>query len=324
MARPVAARLSPALLLALPLGLAVLSGCFSNSSVPELEASPAPVAAAEARFDESTGAVDGLVRDDELQGLAGAKVQIRELEVLTTSAEDGRFSFSFVPPGRYTLEAQKLGFEQTTLSIRIEPGQVLQARLELQPIPVVKVYRSVSMWNGHVTCSVGFSAGTYPVAGNLGFFSEECGHGVQNPATREVIGRNPNNKIDWGWLLTKDADVLNLRTILIELDWTPASAAAQQLALHVAHDFVCTPGCTGSPTYCDVFSNYGKAPVRCQIDNGTLGVKKESQLPWRMTARVWAAPSLPPNVVLEQDFTMYRTYFYGDPMPQGYTAIPAE
>jgi len=43
-----------------------------------------------------------------------------------------------------------------------------------------------------------------------------------------------------------------------------------------------------------------------------------------MTARAWGAQvgaTELPNIVLEQRFKMYRTEFYGDSMPDGYSAI---
>jgi hypothetical protein len=78
----------------------------------------------------------------------------------------------------------------------------------------------------------------------------------------------------------------------------------------------------GGVNYCDTDNN-GPPVQRCQIDD--LKIKDPAtQLPWDMTARAWGAPVAAtevPNIVLEQSFTMYRTEFFGLPMPEGFSAI---
>ncbi|MBI2078154.1 MAG: carboxypeptidase regulatory-like domain-containing protein [Euryarchaeota archaeon] len=90
-----------------------LAGCASSSSGTPAEASVAP--ASPPQYDDSTGAVVGVVTDDEAVPVAGAEVGIAgegHTQTTTTDAM-GAFTLSRIPPGGYQLFAQRLGFEST-------------------------------------------------------------------------------------------------------------------------------------------------------------------------------------------------------------------
>lgn len=297
--------------------LGLFSGCVgSNDGAPDAapgDESP-PAVADPGEYDDATGALSGIVTDTELVPLGGATLTLQEASVETESAQDGSFSFSRVPPGSYALLAVKLGYTSSGQRVTVEAGrEATGVKVTLDPLPVVEPYSLVSFFTGYVVCSIG--------QGGVGY-SEECGEGLQTDYG--TYGKNPNNKIDWKFNITT---VENLETVYLEMDWKPASAAASKLAFHVAHGFVCTPSCGSKITYCSVGTNQGPPVLHCEIEGDTLRSQiknPEKDLPWDITARVWAStkPATEgPTIVLDQAVQMYRTEFYGTPMPDLYTAV---
>jgi hypothetical protein len=296
----------------------VLAGCVSSSgadtAAPAAGAAPAgsDVSAAPAEFTEETGAVSGTVTTSDLQPIANAEVGMDGSHWTALSAADGSFSFSKIPPGDYIVEAGQLGYDVAQRAVRVEAGRVTNGvSIALEPIPVSEAYAQTYLFNGFITCSVGYAL----------VLSEECGQGLQTPVG--TFGTDPNNHIDWRFNLTT---VENLDSLYLELTWRPGSAAAQQLAFNVAHGFTCTPDCgaTTGPTYCGAFENFGRPVQKCRITVDDLQISSASKMPWDITGRAWAAPSPQtdmPNIVLQQAFTMFRTEFYGDAMPNGFSAV---
>jgi hypothetical protein len=82
----------------------------------------------------TTGDLRGTVVTDSTNGLAGASLNVVELGRTTLSGDGGRFQFSALPAGTYTLIAQRLGFEAAHAEITIQPGRVLEIDVELQRI----------------------------------------------------------------------------------------------------------------------------------------------------------------------------------------------
>jgi hypothetical protein len=304
MLRPI----SLSLLIVLSATLAGCAGGPDEATNQDTSHSVAPPA----EFDETTGAIRGVVLDPELLPVADAQVQLDQDDFETTTAADGSFSLSHVPPGTYTLYVAKLGYESVARATEVTAGRLTEdVSFTLEPLPVVEPFSRVEKFEGFITCSIGYEA----------VLSEECGQGLQTPVG--TFGRDPNNRIDWAFNVTTTE---NLVAIYLELDWDAATAAAQQLAFNVAHGFTCIPSCGADITYCGAFDNFGQAVQSCHLETGDLGIDDPAtQLPWDITARAWAAPSPatdPPNIVLQQSFTMYRTEFYGLGMTEGYSAVP--
>lgn len=89
--------------------VAVLAGCVTGEA-PPADASPQPSdVAPPGDFDDTTGAVRGLVTDPELQPIVRAQVALQGTAYATETAQDGSFSFSHVPPGDYPLIVGALG-----------------------------------------------------------------------------------------------------------------------------------------------------------------------------------------------------------------------
>jgi hypothetical protein len=290
----------------------MIAGCIAEE--PSVRAASGsdngPVSAPAGEVDESTGALAGLIIDEELQPIPGAEAGLFETDFVASAASDGSFSFSLVPPGDYLLLVGALGHASRSLVVSIVAGEVTTTKVTLANVPIAAPRAELFLFNGYITCTIGA----------FGALSEECGQGLQTDVG--TFGTNPNNKIDYRWNVT---DVTNLQDTVLELDWQPGSAAASQLTLYVAHGFKCTPSCTadGGELYCGT-DNHGPPAQLCVIDDLEID-DPTSDLPWDMTARAWGAPvgaTEVPNIVLEQAFVMYRTEFYGEGMPRDYTAIP--
>lgn len=294
-----------------------LGGCLGNDGANVGQSTTDPGTAPTGTFSETTGAIRGFVTDLELSPIVGALVGLQGTELETRTAADGSYQFSELEPGPYTVLAARFGYEPGQQSVTVAAGELTRnIDFRLEPIPVTDPRLKTEIFDGLITCSVG----------TAGLISEECGTGLGTPVG--TFGGNPNNKIDWNFNITNDV-YEDLNAVFIELDWEPQTAAAQQLGLHVAHGFVCTPGCDDDRKYCDVFANYGPPVQTCTVAADNLGIgeiEDGDELEWSMTARAWAAPSgltEAPNIVLEQKFTMYRTYFWDMDVPEGFTAVPS-
>jgi hypothetical protein len=290
----------------------LVAGC-TGAQAPAT-ANPVPTRAPDGQFNDDTGAIVGQVVDPEFLPVADAELLVLGTDLRTRTALDGSFSISFVPPGNHKLVAAKLGYHSGQAQVKVEAGQKTDlVEVVLTPLPVLQPRMVLDQFTGLITCSIGVPS----------LLSEECGTGVGTPVGH--FGANDRNKIDWRFNVTT---LEGLTSIFLELDWVPQSAAATKLGFNVAHNFKCTPSCSGTPRYCNVFQNYGPPVLTCHIAADKLGIKNpETELPWDITARAWAAPvkatdNPPVNVVLEQTFTMYRTEFYDMEKPQDYTAVP--
>lgn len=133
-----------------------LSGCVGGSSKSSETAGPAeaPPTARPAEISDETGGVEGTVLDPELVPVAGAQVAIAELNVETVSAQDGRFSFSQVAPGTYTLFALKLGYESAAKKIPVVAGEVTPVQVTIAPLPITEPYSVLMSAKGVLGCAV--------------------------------------------------------------------------------------------------------------------------------------------------------------------------
>jgi hypothetical protein len=107
------------------LGAALLAATFA----------PLPLAAQETS-DEKLNFLGVVV--DRVTGtpIVGAYVEIVERDAGTYTDAQGRFKFSRVRPGTYSLKVQQLGYTEGASTVRVEAGSGL-VRVELQPDPVM-------------------------------------------------------------------------------------------------------------------------------------------------------------------------------------------
>jgi hypothetical protein len=131
-----------------------LSGCVGGSS-ERGEAQSAPIPAAQpAKFDETTGGIEGLVHDDSLLPVAGAQVGIGGLPNVppVLSDEAGRFSFSLLPEGKYPIFVNKLGYEATAKQVAVTAGQIVSLDITITAIPIREGYYATTPITGLFGC----------------------------------------------------------------------------------------------------------------------------------------------------------------------------
>jgi hypothetical protein len=140
---------------------------------------------------ESTGVIRGVVVDQAINPLAGARVEVTGLQRNTTTDGNGRFGFDDLAPGDYFLSASKPGYtdiQQTALVVAgvEEPKAV---RIMLQAVPGSLPYFVPYSYTGFVSCSFKaanyvFRAGDCDPTGALGYRDRDDSHPVfvaENP-----------------------------------------------------------------------------------------------------------------------------------------------
>ncbi len=80
------------------------------------------IAAVSHGFAQNSGKITGKVTIDNNTPLHGAEVQITQLGRSTHTDEDGKYEFSDVPPGRYTILVHMEGFADASKPVIVTPG----------------------------------------------------------------------------------------------------------------------------------------------------------------------------------------------------------
>lgn len=129
----------------------LLSGCLGDAGTAE---NSALESFSVAEYDDTTGALAGLVLDDALQPVPEVLL-VLDGRLETISGPDGTFGFSRVPPGEYELVAAKEGFEQSQRLVLVEVQQITQVRVTLIPVGAALAYHETKIGTSFVGCGVG-------------------------------------------------------------------------------------------------------------------------------------------------------------------------
>src|ERR1700733_9523770 len=94
--------------------------------------------------DSGTGTITGTVRDQAKSPLAGATITATKLDDDTAqtalSGSDGAYKLSSVPPGMYSVMAEKVGLAQVVVSsLQVSVGATATADFTLVPLHTVPV-----------------------------------------------------------------------------------------------------------------------------------------------------------------------------------------
>lgn len=286
-------------IVALLMPAAALAGCIGD------EGSTAQGGPADVSPGEDTGVVRGMVTTDEQTPLAGALVALVDADRENVTDDAGRFVLADVPAGSYTLAVQKLGFESAAQKVEVQAGQTAELSVELAAIQVVEPYQETFIFDGHFTCQMGLIIVTIVT----GCGTTDSGTALGN------ITVDPNEKN-----IFHQPGRPGLLTVVGEMVWTQAAAfAATELDLDLYRGWYCDP-------FCNVDEDYGNAegpsPVVLvaedfdDIEDKTVNIQH--------VASVDSSSDDPPFViiVLQQDFTLYSTHFFGEPAPDGFAARP--
>jgi carboxypeptidase family protein len=280
--------------------LLVLSGC-SGGAKPQTTPT---TSALEPSASAGRGSIAGEVLDEEQRPIEGANVGLLGTPHETQTDAAGKFTFNDLDPGEYDLAIGVLGYESLRRNVTVVPDEVVpfSVKLKAVPLPVESVVRTKT-FTGFLQCSY-----------NPYYFVNPCG---------DAIGKNTDH---FRFELEKD---LVFKRILLEMTWTPGSAASgQELELDL-----CVPpddpsssatGCFGRDANGEFYAyDSGGAPLVLNLTDAQRG--NTPALPWKefQTYEAWVGNGiLSPTPALQQSFTLYLTTCYVADCPKGTTALP--
>lgn len=287
----------PSLLVLAPFVALAFSGCVVGPS-DALPSEPDRPAAAPT---DTTGAIAGLVMDEEHQPLADAAVVLLELDRFGRSDADGSFVFNDLLEGSYRVVAERIGYGTVAQSLQVRAGMVTDVTIQLVPLP----YGSepfVAAWaeEGLIACSFNPTWPMNPCAW--------WGTGDRSRIPFQIEASPPMGEV------------------LLELVWEPATpATGQELELDVCDE----QPATGNQLNCYNFDHYrtwesGPSPVVLRLaDLPVRGVDRYEAdvgagFPVETVPPRWG--SLTP--AYQQPFTLYVAYCFVEGCPEGYTGQP--
>lgn len=130
---------------ALPIWLGVLSGCLGGDDVGS-------ASSIQGSFDEASGAIDGIVTDEQLLPIDGALI-VLDAKRNATSDAAGSFAFRYLQPGAYSLTATKPGFANSTQTVEIRAGESSRVVFTLIAAPSLEAYHETFVQKGLLGCS---------------------------------------------------------------------------------------------------------------------------------------------------------------------------
>lgn len=315
--------------------VSAFAGCIASEGTPGTPAGSgaAEIAQGPAVFNETAGAVEGLVLNAETLPIEAAMVALVQGtvpigQVLTDVA--GRFVFNNVAPGAYTLATQKLGFESVAKRIEVSAGEVTTASMVIEEIEVHSAYHKTFQVTGYFECSY--------QAGNKG----PCFFPVVGTNT-SVVPVDPwaNNKRQFNYGVPAGA-----MTVLNEMQWSQTTAATGD-SMSV---FLSYQERTGSHWYCDaanpspIYMRWDRArdgatwdadadePGICLDGDAQLPDEEPQTIPMDgtqiLTSRANTGPSNLPGlqtagigIAFQQSFDMVITSFHWEFAPDGWTGL---
>lgn len=270
------------------------AGCISAESGPSSEGAPGQpqVSSGPAEFDETTGAIQGIVTDGELVPIPGAQVGILKSDlipedIVVLTDENGAFTMSHVPPGDHTLTAQALGYQSTASRVSVQAGAVSNPTVVLEVLPTdepfhVTVFQKVQlsgvMYKGTPECLY-FSGYVPPETPNRNLL-KTCG-GLQttfpgSPSCTCQVHTNIDKRF-----ASFDA---NWTTIVAEMSWKPQTGVSGRGFLFDLNAPNITRSTGGSIDQNDPKTWYkatNKAPIIHRVDKPeTLLARKIPEVDW--------------------------------------------
>lgn len=303
-----------AILAALP--FLVLAGCSGGGAATE-----------EVDFDQlgleataTTGVIRGLVVDEAIKPVAGAKVTLTGTPQTAASDENGLFGFEGLAAATYFLQVEKLGFRPSQQSADVVAGIAEPAitKVLLVADPSSLPYVVQHLYEGYIQCSF--------KAANIVFDAESC-----DPGGATGLSQNDDSA---PWFAVTAQPLLYQS----EMTWD----SNQQLGTGlVTIQLACDEGDCGETDTNRLCNVRGHSPLVCRV-NGTMsndGMEsgggghglEEAELG---TENMGYSVSMFSNcfecvpgtvlglgVVLEQRFQVYNHLFYGYLPPDGWMFI---
>jgi hypothetical protein len=258
-----------------------------------------------------TASVKGLIVDDEEKPVVGARIALLDVpgrDVEATSDAAGGFGFGDLPPGSYRLAVSQLGYEAFVRKVDLVGGETTEVKVVLKPIAVVTGTHDTKEIAGFLGCSATV-------------YTAQSARPQQRLVCAEVAAGQswyPNHKNDHKWTVPK-----GYATHLAELDWKANTASAKELLFLITTSLDCTPAvCLVSSSFSP--DKTGPRPLSIRTDakstlpNGPVDVFSKA------FSGVSSGATPTAVVVLDQKYTIYVTNFFGEPMPEVWTATPPE
>lgn len=291
----------------------LVSGCASSAgpnSGDAPETGEGPVL-----FDDSTGAIAGLVVSEDLLPIEGAVVLL-DGQFDTITDVGGRFAFGRLVPRDYEVVVAKSGYGSELVRAEVSAGQETSLTITLRTVASIQAYHELFQQAGIVSCGV--SAGT-SLAPDQTRQVAVCS--ASNYAVGDAIDKTVSYFNEYG--LNPDVTGFWLETV-----WTSTQALSNRMAvgmyaLDKQGDVV--SGETG------VFVD-GTSPIRVRIPvgnilNATVDDKRVCE-DWDCPLEVWHfawarnTTIADPIVISQQRYTDFLSVFHYGELPLEYTALP--
>lgn len=184
-----------------------MAGCTGGGDAQQIDT---PTIAAAATDD--SGAISGLVVNEEGLPVAGAQVALVDAGREAMTDDAGAFAFNNLTAGEHKLIVQKLGYESIARTIDVALGEVTDVEIGLKTVEVsVDPFVMVLPFDGYIHCGV-----------NPYWPTNVCGDTLGEDNARFPFD------VDLNW---------SLEQLVVELDWTPATAVtAQHLELDICNE----------------------------------------------------------------------------------------
>lgn len=322
---------------ALALVLAV-DGCFGPEAPPVDEPVPDETAAPEERLSTTTdragaapqtGRLAVLARMPDLSPLAGVNVTVRNESRLTDA--EGLARFEGLAAGMVNVEARKEAHRTAQLAVQIAAGQETRTEAVLAPAEGgqhahetgLVAHRDLYAFEGRFDCSA-----TYLI------ITGDCMLALDTAANATGLPQRPGEQTSERSLIDFPLD-LTWTSLVVEMAWsagvaTPATGEGMTLALEPAE----APADGHAAKYARAI---GGSPLRVELKAGAKHETATAEdMPNPLGGEVIRARAyvmgvghnpggtdfLGVGAARDQKFTLYVSVFYGEPAPEGYTAVP--
>lgn len=275
------------------------------------------------RFDDSSGAIDGVVTDEALAPLSGAVVRLEGGSAEFTTGADGRFVFSYVPPGPARLSASLLGYEDGFVGVSVSAGAVTRASLRLVALPSAEAFHATQRSDGRMLCAADTKPQRFVLnfCGSLMFVPVESGE--------KSFGKYP----------LAEPGVSKLMTLVFETTWAATQATGRGLDVYWEAFQEITDPTTfpeGAPrrfarvngtsplwamaneTVIDEILSADPPSLHCHAGERCTVMSRT----FPRATTLGASSPVDAALYLDQRFTHYLTEFHGLAAPADYSVLP--
>lgn len=91
-------------------------------------------------FDVSnTGSVSGKVTNADGDALAEVRIAVKDMKAVQRSADDGTYSFPYLPAGNQTLSFTHVGYEDLSRNAAVEDGKNIELNVQMEARPTINI-----------------------------------------------------------------------------------------------------------------------------------------------------------------------------------------